>query len=366
MRIQTVDDLRYHLRLAMQVELSTIPPYLYAMYSIEDDEAEAARLLRSIVAEEMLHLALVSNILVAVGGQPDFLDPALVPQYPTVLAHHHPDLPLHLAPLSPELIRSTFLVIEQPDPPGSAPVGAGFDSLGEFYAVVADGIEDLARSGPLFVADQQHRQVANEHFYGAVEFNVDASGDLMFVGDLESARRAIDIIVHQGEGLTDDQWADPGRQELTHYAKLLRMLDAFPSIGPIRRLPTDPRSAGYPDRARSAANLFAAVYRSLFHVLDALYRPGGSQSALVGTLYLVMADIMGPLARHLTSIDIGDGTVAGPTFELIDLGPDPVGGLSTLATGIIDPAVADILAPLMKDGALAPLAEAEAAQTLSH
>jgi rubrerythrin len=75
--IVTVADLRRHLRLAVEVELSTIPPYLYALWSIEDQASEAARLLRSIATEEMLHVALATNILLGVGGDIDLADPAI-------------------------------------------------------------------------------------------------------------------------------------------------------------------------------------------------------------------------------------------------------------------------------------------------
>ena len=68
MPITTPEELRQHLALAVQVELTTVPPYLYALYSIEDQTSEAARLIKSVVAEEMLHAALVANLLVAVGG----------------------------------------------------------------------------------------------------------------------------------------------------------------------------------------------------------------------------------------------------------------------------------------------------------
>ena len=36
MPITNVAELREHLLLAIEVEVSLIPPYLYAMYSIED------------------------------------------------------------------------------------------------------------------------------------------------------------------------------------------------------------------------------------------------------------------------------------------------------------------------------------------
>ena len=62
MPITNVAELREHLLLAIEVEVSLIPPYLYAMYSIEDQESEAALLIRSVVVEEMLHASLVSNL----------------------------------------------------------------------------------------------------------------------------------------------------------------------------------------------------------------------------------------------------------------------------------------------------------------
>ena len=63
MPITTREALHEHLELAIQVELTTVPPYLYAMYSIADQRSESALLLRSIVAEEMLHAVLASNVL---------------------------------------------------------------------------------------------------------------------------------------------------------------------------------------------------------------------------------------------------------------------------------------------------------------
>ncbi len=357
MAIRTTDQLRKHLALAMRVELSTIPPYLYAMYSIEDQRSEASRLLRSIVAEEMLHVALVANLLVGVGGEPDFLDLGVQPSYPGLLAHHRPELPLHLAPASAELIRSTFLIIEQPEPTDALPEADDFHTLGQFYAALEDAIERLSGEGALFVTGTEARQVASQHFYGVVEFNAADSGGLMFVDDLASARRAIEIIVHQGEGLADYRWADPAHQELTHYAKLVRIVDGTTALGPIRPVRTDPRAADFPAHIRPISDLFNASYRALFHVLDALYRPGGHQGRLVGDLYLLMADTMGPLARHLTSVPLADRTVASPTFEPVDLGPDPVGRLLSLASEVatIEPALAETLAPLLSSDALRAL-----------
>jgi hypothetical protein len=148
MVIRTPDQLREHLAVAMRVELSTIPPYLYAMYSIEDQRSEAARLIMSIVAEEMLHLALAANLLAAVGGEPGFLDPGLQPAYPGLLAHHRPDLPLHLAPASVDLVRSTFMVLERPGVAAAPPEADGYHTLGQFYAAIETAVEELSAERP--------------------------------------------------------------------------------------------------------------------------------------------------------------------------------------------------------------------------
>ncbi len=56
MAITTVQDLRAHLQWAIQVELTTIPTYLYAMYSIKEGGSEAAAVFKGVVVEEMLHV----------------------------------------------------------------------------------------------------------------------------------------------------------------------------------------------------------------------------------------------------------------------------------------------------------------------
>jgi rubrerythrin len=357
MPITTPEQLRDHLAVAMRVELSTIPPYLYAMYSIEDPHAEAARLIVSIVAEEMLHLALAANLLTAVGGEPAFLERDLQPAYPSLLAHHRPALPMHLAPASVELVRSTFMVLERPGA-AAAPEADEYHTLGQFYAAVEAAFEELSAGGPLFVPGAESRQLAGHHMYGPVEFDAEDSGGLVLVTDLASAKEAIEVIVHQGEGLGEERWADPSHQELTHYAKLARIGHGTVPIGPVLPLRTDPRSADYPDAVRRISDLTNATYRALFHVLDALYRPDVDRRPLVRALYGLMSGALGPLARHLTTLPLGDGTVAGPTFEPVDLGRDPGGTLARMAAEVADaePGLADVVAPLRDGGMLGALA----------
>jgi hypothetical protein len=355
--IRTIEDLRDHLAVAMQVELSTIPPYLYAMYSVADPGAESARLVRSIVAEEMLHLALAANLLAAIGGEPDFLAPDLQPTYPCRLAHHEPELPLHLAPMSVELVRSTLMVIERPGAHGAPPEDDGYHSLGQFYGAVESAFERLAAEGPLFVPGSDGHQLAGGPFYRPIELDAADSGGLVTVTDLATAREAIEVIVHQGEGLGEHRWADPAHQELTHYAKLRRIADGKVPIGEVLPLRTDPRVADYPADVRRIAVLANASYQALFHVLDDLYRPIEDKGFHVQALYGLMKHVLAPLSRHLTTMDLGDGTVASPTFEPVDLGADPARTLRELATPVAEaePALAEAVASLIVGTALGPL-----------
>jgi rubrerythrin len=59
------------LKIALQIELSTIPLYLYAMYSIKSNITNLGDIIRykirHVAAEEMLHASLVANLIVAIG-----------------------------------------------------------------------------------------------------------------------------------------------------------------------------------------------------------------------------------------------------------------------------------------------------------
>jgi hypothetical protein len=59
MTVSSIESLHTHLQWAIQVESTTIPPYLCALYSIKDGHnQEATEILRSIFLEEMLHMTL--------------------------------------------------------------------------------------------------------------------------------------------------------------------------------------------------------------------------------------------------------------------------------------------------------------------
>jgi rubrerythrin len=352
MPIDTPNQLREHLALAMRVELATIPPYLYALYSIEDQDSDAAGLIKSIATEEMLHAALVTNLLLAVGGEPDFLGPGLVPTYPAPMLHHRPELILHLAPVSEAHIRDTFLVIERPEAVNAIPEPDEYETLGQFYAAIEQAIERLDAAASLFRNPRASRQVANPSYYGPVKFDSEASGGLTLVHNVASARAAIEVIVHQGEGVSDTRWADPTHQELTHYAKLLEIVEGTSPIGAVRTARVDPRGESYPPEIRLVSDLFNGTYRATFYILDALTSPNPKQDPLIDRLYLLMSGVLAPLARYLMQQSFPDGSVAGPTFEHYDLGSDPGATLKQLALHVaeVHPDLADAVAPLIAGG----------------
>jgi len=70
--ISTLTELEDALQTAMQLEFSTIPPYLCAQWSINSnsDPSNVAGLIQNIVIQEMLHFALAGNMLNAIGRTP--------------------------------------------------------------------------------------------------------------------------------------------------------------------------------------------------------------------------------------------------------------------------------------------------------
>src|SRR5262245_52254741 len=105
MAIKNVESLREHLQTAIELEHSTLPPYLCARGSLKDGSNEVARaVVQSVALEEMLHLTLAANVLNAVGGTPVLDSPRLMPGHPTTLPHSDSSIVLSLRPFSREAI----------------------------------------------------------------------------------------------------------------------------------------------------------------------------------------------------------------------------------------------------------------------
>src|SRR5437016_10860321 len=120
----TLPGLQCALQKAIELEHSTIPPYLYALYSVKPyQNAEIAGLIKSVVLEEMLHMSLDCNILNAIDGAPVIDRPDFIPSYPGPLPGQvESDLTVPLAPFSKQLVYDVFMVIEEPEDPLHFPV----------------------------------------------------------------------------------------------------------------------------------------------------------------------------------------------------------------------------------------------------
>ena len=161
-----IEQLRVHLMAALELELLTIPPYLTALYSLGGKSETAEEIIRSVVMEEMLHLALAANVLNAVGGKPELTTGGYVPRYPAKIPFHEPEtFQVSLLPFGQEAL-TTFLAIENPNhsgvepPPASAGAAVprvfelaaenGYKTIGEFYGAIEEAIQALdARRRPL-------------------------------------------------------------------------------------------------------------------------------------------------------------------------------------------------------------------------
>ncbi len=328
----TIEVMRAALQCAIELEHSTIPLYLYALYSLVPDEnREVAAVLRSVVIEEMLHMVLAANVLNAIGGEPAISKPDFVPRYPGHLPGGvEGQVAVHLRPFSREQLE-TFIEIEEPRDPlrYQAPVSSEAIetcTIGEFYLAIESAMATLA----------------DDDFDGAGRHQV--GPDLMFgsiaVTDLDSARRAIDTIIEQGEGTatSPEEIDGPGGvNDFAHYYRLreiqmgrrLVRVDAtatdearyafagevvtFRADG-VYPLPVDPRASHYPvgTTQRRLIDAFNLTYTSLLEVLHTLLN--GANDAVTFRSALAL---MSTLERQAQVMATGAeaGVHVGPTFE---------------------------------------------------
>ncbi|RKS76662.1 ferritin-like protein [Actinomadura pelletieri DSM 43383] len=182
--------LRDSLQSAIAVELATIPPYLYGMWSIKDKSAEVHGHIQAIVLQEMLHMGLVCNLLAAIGGRPE-ISGAAARAYPTKLPGGvREQLSVHLEGLAPapndpdDVVRRVFMEIEMPEHPVAfAAEAESFPTIGAFYEAVKTCLNGL-RPAPKFGGTQ-----LEDPLFGLFKIN-----------DMADANKAIDLIIEQGEG----------------------------------------------------------------------------------------------------------------------------------------------------------------------
>lgn len=332
-RIETPAELRTHLQWALELEHSTIPPYLCALYSLAPgSNTEAASAIRAVVMEEMLHMVLVANLLNAVDGAPDLDHAAVVPAYPSFLPHSDDSVRVGLRRFSPEQL-GTFMRIERPEPSDAPPQADGYHTIGQFYDAIADGFRRLsARPEPLFTGNAVRQIDPTQWYYGG-------GGKPIVVTDLSSALAAIEEIKSQGEGSHHGIWDDDEprgeHRELAHYYRFeeIRRGRQFTPLDTPRSGPTgalipvqwervlpmrdNPRMADYADQPDVLA-LLRAFNRSYTDLLKTLHLAFNGQPGQLFNAVPLMYQ-MKEQALALMNVPCGDGSgeTVGPSFEFL-------------------------------------------------
>jgi hypothetical protein len=334
-RIETLESLREHLQWAIELEHATLPPYLCALYSLDESRnPEAVQVVGSVFVEEMIHPALAANLLNAVGGQPRLDSPQLLPPYPRRMPHGDLSLQLSLVPFGAEALEM-FLRLEQPAPPGAPAEGDSYETIGQFYDAIEEGLRHLcAELGEreVFCGDPA-RQVTMGPFSHS-------GGRVAEVKDLDSALAALDEIVEQGEGTARGEVWDgdldifhPDRDEVAHYYRFqeLKLGRRYrrgdtPTSGPTGEALSVDLAGVQPMRPnpwlddhdpaspiRIAQEDFNRAYCGLLHQLEQAFNGNPKMlGAAIGAMYALKAQ-----AQSLMKMPDGEGTTAGPTFDYV-------------------------------------------------
>jgi hypothetical protein len=353
--IEHREALIYALGKAAELEHLVMLQYLFAAFSLKESpdegltpEALAAtrrwrRTLLDISQQEMLHLALVQNLLTAVGAAPRLARP----NFPVPAYAYPAGVRIELVPFGETALRH-FAFLERPedidvdDAEGFeaitqavalphdesdeiVPHLAEFDTIGQLYRTIQAGFERLVmRLGPerVFVGPAD-AQATEAHFHWP---------ELVAVTDLASAQRAIDTIVEQGEGARGD-WRD------AHFGRLLGILDEYlewkradPDFQPARAVVAtnvrpQPTGVAVPlitDPATTRAmDLLNVGYEVLLQLLSRYFAHTDETPEQLEVLADVsvglMFSVIKPLGSVVTTLPVGPaspGATAGPGFEL--------------------------------------------------
>ncbi|MGQ4513090.1 ferritin-like domain-containing protein [Streptomyces sp. DW26H14] len=314
-----VDWLRSSLQTAVAIELSTIPPYLCGWWSVKDRKSEAAVLIRRIVGDEMYHLGVVCNLLVAVGGRPRIKEAA--PTYPTPLPGGvRAGVNVYLSGLTRPFVHDVMMAIEAPETPLTRS-GQKSPTVGDFYEEL---LRAFRRTKPALTSR------------GQLSSRI-GSDVLQPVGDLDGVERSIEIVKEQGEGTTsspDDTFGDDGPAHYYAFGEIYhgrRVRDSggswgftgssvpFPEARPMARVP----AGGWPDppvRVRRLLDQFDTTYNTVLENLDEAWNGGGADS--LNSAVRAMRAMEAP-AVQLMEIALPDGAGHyGPQFRVCSNGCD--------------------------------------------
>ncbi len=350
--VENRKELTYLLSQGAELEHALMCQYLYAAFSLKtaadgltDAQAERVERWRKVIlriaGEEMLHWAVVQNLLAAVGSAPFVSRPHL----PHQAMGYPPGVQLALLPFG-EVSLQHFMYLERPqdvdsaDGDGFVPVGPAltpmnaeeivprgqeFATVGHLYRSCARGLANLAEKigeDRLFIGPAFHQTDASV-------FGWPSLGPIT---DVAQAEAAIELIVEQGEGATGD-WTD------AHYGRFLAVRDDYlaalaedPTFDPVHPVVsagmravegieppvyiTDPATG-------ACSDLFNAVYELLLQMIARYFAFGHEtprqREVLAGTAVDLMFQAIEPLGLLLARLPVGADhpvVTAGANFQL--------------------------------------------------
>ena len=354
LKVDTREELVYLLGQACEIEHGLMCEYLYAQFSLKrgtDEGLTPAQLVRvqaweaamiSVIKQEMLHLALATNVLTAIGAAPHFERP----DFPILSHWYPPGVQIALVPFGERALRH-FIYLERPeamalddaagfaadqhaqpltvDDAGLVAVPEEWQTVGHLYRGIEAGLANLcARYGEdaVFIGPTQAQAVTDIFEWP----------ELIAVTDRASAGRAIETIVEQGEGARGD-WIR------SHFGTFVGILEdllaeqaADPAFNPARpvepafvRLPPDVDAGTVIEDRTTAqvADLANGVYEVVLQVLSRYYIHHGETAAefdtLARTAKHLMNWVMRALGPVLTTLPVGPshpGRTAGPAFDI--------------------------------------------------
>jgi hypothetical protein len=355
LRVESREELVYLLTQASELEHGLMCEYLFAQFTLKRTEREGLsseqlakvaaweEVLIDVIKQEMLHLALTTNLLTAVGAAPHLHRP----NFPILSRWYPPGVQIALVPFGERALRH-FIYLERPegmdldDAEGFAaadqarPLTGGdelmavpedYQTVGHLYRGIEQGLERLVQrhgEGRVFIGPPQ-AQATTEVFEWP---------ELTAVTDLASAAAAIELIVEQGEGARGD-WRN------AHFGRFVALLDDYlaaraadPGFEPAR--PVRPAYVRRPADVEvevatisdpltvQVADLFNAVYETTLQALSRYFVHAGETDGQVTTLATtakhLMNWVMRPLGSVFTALPLGPdqpGVLAGPAFEIV-------------------------------------------------
>lgn len=244
--INNRESLAFLLMEAAEIEHGLMCTYLYAAFSLKhsttedltEAELEAVRrwhrAIMDVAREEMLHLAIVSNLLTSIGWPAHFSRG----NFPVAPGYHPAGVTVFLAPFERATL-DHFIFLERPEGL-DLPDGAGFAATRRYDrgAVgltnrISPSAHDYLTVGHLYRGIRQGfvqlaaKMGAAELFCGDRAAGIDASLALLpgleRIYDLAGAERGIDRIVLQGEGAA-------GHDEDSHYRRFCAVRDEYETL----------------------------------------------------------------------------------------------------------------------------------------